>query len=274
MKLEGKVALVTGGGTGIGAAIATRFVTEGAKVCITGRRQEKLDEVAKTLTSGMITTCSGDTSKDADAERMVEATRDFGGKIDVLVNNAAISTNGSVADLDPEVWREVIAVNLTGPFLLMRAVIPHMVEGGGGSIINIASVGGKRCLPGMPAYCSSKAGLIMLTQQTALDYGPKKIRCNAVCPGGIKTAMAEKEFGQFGEMLGIEHERFFEMISAQLPLKRFGDPSEITGICTYLASDDSSFTTGAAILVDAGTSVVDVVGASITAALRSGGIIP
>ena len=140
-------------------------------------------------------------------------------------------------------------------------------------IINIASVGGMRCVPAMPAYCTSKAALIMLTQQAALDYGPQNIRCNAVCPGGIKTAMLEKEFGQFGKMLGMDHESYFDIISAALPLQRFGQPSEITGICTYLASDDASFTTGAAMLVDAGSSIVDVVGASIMASLKSGGVI-
>lgn len=273
MNLEGKIALVTGGGTGIGTAIVERFVKDGAKVCISGRRQEMLDKVAQSLPSGAIATCSGDTSKDKDAARMVETTVSFGGKIDVLVNNAAISTDGSVADVDPELFRETIAINLIGPFLLMRAAIPHMIENGGGSIINIASVGGKRCLPFMPAYCSSKAGLIMLTKQTALDYGPKNIRCNAVCPGGIKTAMVEQEFGQFGKMLGMEPEEYFEVISESLPLKRFGEPSEIAGMCTYLASDDASFTTGAAMLVDAGTAIVDVVGASISASLRKGGIV-
>jgi NAD(P)-dependent dehydrogenase (short-subunit alcohol dehydrogenase family) len=273
MKLEGKAALVTGGGTGIGTAIVERFVKEGAKVCISGRRQEMLDKVAQSLPSGTITTCTGDTSKDEDAARMVETTVSFGGKIDVLVNNAAISTNGSVADVDPALWRETIAINLTGPFLTMRAAIPHMIENGGGSIINIASVGGVRCLPFMPAYCASKAGLIHLTKQTAFDYGTKNIRCNAVCPGGIKTAMVEKEFGQFGEMLGIEPEKYFEVISESLPLKRFGEPSEIAGMCTYLASDDASFTTGAAMLVDAGTAVIDAVGASILRSLKEGGIL-
>lgn len=274
VKLKGKVALVTGGGTGIGAAIAERFVTEGAMVCISGLHREMLEKVAESLPSGTVEICPGDTSKEEDADRMVKTAVSFGGRIDVLVNNAGIIGTGSVADLDPDVWQKIIDVNLTGPFLLMRAAIPHMIEDGGGSIINIASVGGKRCLPGMPAYCSSKAGLIMLTQQAALDYGPQNIRCNAVCPGGIKTAMIEKEFGQFGEMLGIENERFFEIISEALPLQRFGEPNEITGICVYLASDDSSFTTGSAILVDAGTSVVDVVGASIVAELRKGGIMP
>lgn len=272
MKLKGKVALVTGGGTGIGAAVAERFVAEGAMVCISGLHREMLETVAESLPSGTVEICPGDTSKEGDVNRMVKTTLSFGGRFDVLVNNAAIIESGSVADLDPDVWQKIIAVNLTGPFLLMRAAIPHMIEGGGGSIINMASVGGKRCLPGMAAYCTSKAGLIMLTQQAALDYGPQNIRCNAVCPAGVKTAMIEKEFGKFGEMLGIDNERFFETISAAVPLKRFADPNEIAGICVYLASDDSSYMTGSAILVDAGASVVDVVGAAIMAELRKGGI--
>jgi meso-butanediol dehydrogenase/(S,S)-butanediol dehydrogenase/diacetyl reductase len=274
LKLEGKVALITGGGTGIGTAIARRFVEEGAKICITGRRQELLEEVANSLPSGRVEVCRGDVSKEMDVSRMVDATLRFGGRFDVLVNNAAISENGPVVDVPVQVWQRVLEVNITGPFLLMKASIPHMIQGGGGSIINIASVGGMRCLPGMPSYCTSKAALIMLTQQVALDYGPQKIRCNAVCPGGIKTAMSEKEFGQFGKLLGIDSERFFEIISTALPLRRFGRPDEITGICTYLASDDSTFTTGSAILVDAGTAVVDVVGASIMAELRKGGLVP
>lgn len=274
MKLEGKVALVTGGGTGIGAAIVKRFVEEGAKVCIAARRQEMLDQVAQSLPSGTVETCAGDVSKSEDAERMVATTVKFGGKLDVLVNNAATSVQGPVSDLDPDVWNQVIAINLTGPFLLMKASIPHMIEAGGGSIINVASVGGMRCLPGMPAYCSSKAGLIMLTQQAALDYGPHKIRCNAVCPGGVRTSMTEKEFGQFGKMLGMEDESFFSLISAELPLHRFAEPHEMGGVCTFLASDDSSFMTGACLVTDGGTAIVDVVGASIMGAMRRGGLIP
>jgi meso-butanediol dehydrogenase/(S,S)-butanediol dehydrogenase/diacetyl reductase len=274
MKLQGKVALVTGGGTGIGTAIVERFIKEGAKVCITGRRKDVLDKVAKSLPKESITTCQGDVSKDEDVARMVETTVKFGGKFDVLVNNAAISIQGPVADLDPAVWRQVIGVNLTGPFLLMKASIPHMIKAGGGSIINISSVGGLRCLPGFPAYCTSKAGLIMLTQQAALDYGPHNIRCNAVCPGGVKTDMTEKDFGQFGKMLGMEPDAYFALISEELPLKRFAEPREMGGVCVFLASDDSSFMTGAALVVDAGTAVVDVVGASIMGSLRRGGIMP
>ena len=273
MKLEGKVALVTGGGTGIGAAIAERFVKEGAKVCITGRRQQMIDKVARSLPSGTVTTCSGDVSKDDDVARMVKTTLSFGGKLDVLINNAGISSQVPVADLNREEWQKVFDVNLTGPFLLMKASIPHMIKAGGGSIINIASVGGLRCLPNFPAYCSSKAGLIMLTQQTALDYGRHNIRCNAICPCAIKTEMTEKEFGQIGKMLGMETDSFFAMVSKVLPLQRFGQPPEIGGICTFLASDDSSFMTGAALVIDAGTAVVDVLGAMMMDALRRGGII-
>ena len=272
MRLKGKVAIITGGGTGIGAAIAERFVSEGAKVCITGRRQEMLDKVAQSFPSGAVTTCSGDTSRDEDVERMVASTVAFGGKLDILVNNAGISAQGPVGELSREVWQKVFDVNVTGPFLLMKTSIPHMLKAGGGSIINIASVGGLRCLPGMPAYCSSKAGLIMLTQQAALDYGPQNIRCNVVCPGGVKTDMVEKEFGQFGKMLGMETDDYFGLISAELPLKRFGRPDEISGLCTFLASDDSSFMTGAVLVIDGGTAVVDVVGASIMSSLKRGGL--
>lgn len=274
MKLQGKIALITGGGTGIGTAIAKRFVDEGAKVCITGRRKEMLGKVAKSFPQGSVTTCSGDVSKDEDVARMVAQTVDFGGKLDLLVNNAAISSQAPVTDLSREEWQKVLDVNLTGPFLLMKASIPHMIKAGGGSIINIASVGGLRCLSGFPAYCSSKAGLIMLTQQVALDYGAHNIRCNAICPGGIKTEMTEKEFGKLGKMIGMEPDSFFAMISQDLPLKRFGKPEEMGGICTFLASDDSSFMTGAALVIDAGTAIVDVLGASMMGSLRRGGIIP
>ena len=273
MNLKGKVALVTGGGTGIGTAIAERFVADGAKVCISGRRKERLEEVAKSLPSGTVVICPGDVSKEEDVKRMVDTTVKFGDKLDVLVNNAAINHPAPIVELDPKIWREIMEVNLTGPFLLMKAVIPHMLKEGGGSIINIASLGGMRCLPAMPAYCSSKAGLIMLTQQAALEYGRNNIRCNAVCPGGVKTEMTRKDFGQFGEMLGIDPDTFINQIALEIPMHRFAASTEIGGLCSYLASDDSSFMNGAVITIDGGTAVVDVVGAAITASLRRGGIV-
>ena len=265
MELDGKVALITGAGTGIGNAIAERFVADGARICITGRRQEMLDKVAQSLPMGTVVTCAGDVTKLEDAKRMVETALGFAGKLDVLVNNAAIDPGGTtVVDLDPELWHRVLETNLTGPMHLMKVSIPHMIKGGGGSIINIASLGGLRCLPGMPAYCASKAGLIMLTQQVALDFGPSKIRCNAVCPGGTRTAMLEKSLGPLGEVLGTDLEGVFTCISSMVPLRRTANPSELTGICSFLASDDSTFMTGAVLLVDGGAAIVDVAGAALT----------
>ena len=266
MKLGGKVALITGGGTGIGSAIAGRFAAEGAKICITGRRQAMLDKVAQALPPRSVATCSGDVTKYEDVKRMVETTLTFGGKLDVVVNNAGIDPGGTVTDLDPDVWRRVIDVNLTGSFLVMKAAIPHLIKGGGGSIINISSLGGLRCLPGMPAYCASKAALIMLSKQAALDYGPFKVRCNAVCPGATRTAMLEEALRPLAETLGTDVGGVFGRISSNVPLHRVAAPEEVSGICTYLASDDSSFITGSVLLLDGGASVVDVSGAALSSA--------
>lgn len=266
MKLKGKIALITGGGTGIGTAIAERFVAEGAKICIAGRRQEMLDKVARTFPSGQVATCSGDVTKYEDVKRMVGTALAFEGRLDVVVNNAGIDPGGTVTDLDPELWRKVIEINLTGPFLVMKASIPHMIQGGGGSIINVSSLGGLRCLPGMPAYCTSKAGLVMLTKQAALDYGPFKVRCNAVCPGATRTAMLEEALSPLTKMLRTDVDGVFACISSNVPLRRVAAPDEVSGICSYLASDDSSFMTGSVLLLDGGASVVDVSGAALSSA--------
>ena len=273
MKLEGKVALITGGGGGIGAAVAERFVEEGAKILISGRRRELLENMAQKLQAGSVEIFAGDVSKEDDVKGMVETAVKFGGKIDVLVNNAGISMIGSVTDISTENWNKTLAINLTGPMLMMKESIPHMIKAGGGSIINVASVGGLRCLPGRTAYCTTKAGLIMLTKQAALDYGKDNIRCNAVCPGGVTTEMTEADFGQAAKMVGMETVPFIEEISSAMPLNRFADIHEMGGICTFLASDDSSFMTGAELVIDGGTAVVDVVGAGISGLMRKAGII-
>ena len=265
MRLSGKTALITGAGTGIGAAIAERFVADGARICITGRRQGKLKEVAQSLADGSVLTCSGDVTKLEDARRMVETTLRISGKIDILVNNAAIDPGGTtIVDQDPDLWQRVLDTNLTGPMYLMKLSIPHMIEAGGGSIINIASLGGLRCLPGMSAYCTSKAGLIMLTKQVALDFGPAKIRCNVVCPGGTRTEMLEESLAPLGEVLETDLEGVFERISSMVPLRRTASPGEISGICSYLASDDSTFMTGSVLLIDGGAAIVDVSGAALS----------
>lgn len=264
MDLKGKVALITGGGSGLGVAIAQRFVKDGAKVCITGRRREKLEQTAKTLPQGSVAICQGDVSKEEDAKRMVAETVKAFGKLDILVNNAAHDVKGRLADLAPADWRMVIEINLTGPFLLMHEAIPVMMKAGGGSIINIASLGGTRCLPACPAYNTSKAGLIMLTQQAALDYGPYKIRVNAVCPGGIDTELLDEMILPLAKALKTNKQGGLDYFSKNVPLRRVSKPEEITGICSFLASEESSFMTGAALLIDGGAAIVDVSGAAVS----------
>jgi NAD(P)-dependent dehydrogenase (short-subunit alcohol dehydrogenase family) len=264
MNLKGKVALITGAGTGIGAAIARRFVSDGAKVCITGRRHEMLEKVALSLPAGSTVTFAGDVSNLEDAKQMVMTAVNFGGKLDVLVNNAGMDPPGSIVEVDPNLWKRVIDVNLTGPFFMMKAAIPHILKSGGGSIINIASLAGIRCIPAMPAYCSSKAGLIMLTQQAALDYGPSKIRCNVICPGAIRTEMLEHTMAPLAETLKTDLNGALTKLTSFSPLRRVATPDEITGICSFLASDDSTFMTGAVLVIDGGASIVDVNGAALS----------
>jgi meso-butanediol dehydrogenase/(S,S)-butanediol dehydrogenase/diacetyl reductase len=271
MRLAGKVALITGGGTGIGAAIAERFVAEGARVCITGRRREVLDQAVAAYPPGSAVACSGDVSRDEDVEHMVATALDFGWRLDILVNSAGISQQGGVIEVDSAAWREGLEVNLTGPFLLMKAVIPHMIKAGGGSVINISSLGGVRCLPAKAAYAASKAGLIMLTQQAALDYGRHNVRCNVICPGAVRTEMMEKPIEFIAAALKMDKEAVSKLVPSDVPLQRMAAPSEIAGTCVYLASDDSSFTTGAVIMVDGGASIVDVGYVAVGRALRDAG---
>ncbi len=264
MNLKGKTALITGGGTGIGAAIARRFVRDGARVCITGRRREKLEQVAKASPKGSVFAFAGDVSRYEDIKAMVAAALEFGGQLDILVNNAAQESGARITELDPEEWRRVIEVNLTAPFLLMRESIPHMIKAGGGSVINIASLGGLRCIPACPAYSASKAGLIMLTQQAALDYGPSKIRCNAVCPGATKTHLLETMAIPLSQKLGTDKAGGYAYFTKNVPLRRACEPDEIAGLCSYLASDDASFMTGSVLLIDGGAAIVDISGAAVS----------
>ena len=265
MRLDGKVAIVTGGGTGIGRAVAERFVADGAFVCITGRRAEPLEQVAASLPSARVRTCAGDVSDAAAVARVVETALAFGRGLQVLVNNAGMEQAplAGVAELDPALWNRVIAVNLTGPFLMMKAAIPHMIESGGGSIVNISSLAGLVSPPRMPAYCASKGGLINLSKQVAVDYGAQNVRCNVVCPGATKTDMMVSAFTPFAEACGLELEDVIRTFSKDIPMKRACSPAEMAGLCSLLASDDSSFLTGAVIPVDGGAGLVDVSGVAI-----------
>jgi NAD(P)-dependent dehydrogenase (short-subunit alcohol dehydrogenase family) len=262
----GKVALITGGGTGLGAAFTRRFVEEGARVCITGRRKELLDRTAASLPKGSVLAFAGDVSKVEDAQRMVDTTIEFGGRIDILVNNAGIDPPGSVVELPVEQWQRIIDTNLTGPFLLMKAAIPNMIKNGGGSIINISSLAALRCIPAMAAYVASKAGLIGLTQQAALDYGPSKIRSNVVCPGAIRTDMLEQAMAPLSEALQTDIAGTLQWMTKFTPLKRPATPEEVSGIVVYLASNDSSFMTGAVLPIDGGACIVDPNGSAVASA--------
>jgi NAD(P)-dependent dehydrogenase (short-subunit alcohol dehydrogenase family) len=261
MKLEGKTALITGGGRGIGAAIAKRFIEDGAKVVISDILTEALDETAQSFNSANVATCAGDVTKFEDVQNMVNETVKFGGKIDVLVNNAGIDPPGSIVDVEIDLWKKVLDVNLNGPFHCMKAAIPEMVKQGKGSIINIASLAGVRCIPSMPAYCASKGGLIQLSRQAALDYGPKGVRSNVVAPGATKTDMLINAMEGLSKALNRDA---FEVLTESVPLRRAALPTEMAGACCFLASDDSSFITGAVLMVDGGAAIVDVSGASVS----------
>ncbi|MBN1188893.1 MAG: SDR family oxidoreductase [Dehalococcoidales bacterium] len=263
MRLDGKVALVTGGGSGIGAAIARKFVEEGAKVCITGRRKEMLEKVAGTLPAGTMIICPGDVGSRVDAERMVSTAVDFGGGLDILVNNAGIGVHGSVTEIPVEDWMHAFDVNIHGPFLLMKAAIPYMIKAGGGSIVNVASLAGIRSIPAGAAYCASKAGLIHLSRQVALDYGPAKVRCNVICPGAVWTPMLEGAMGNLKEAIHTDIEGAGAYFVSCSPLRRVGDPSEIASVCTFLACEDSSYMTGTVLVADGGAAIVDVNGAVV-----------
>jgi len=268
--LKGKVAVVTGGGTGIGAAITRRFVACGARVCIAGRRQEMLDEVAKSLPGNSVKTCSADVSDEKDVERILKTALSFEGGLHVLVNNAALDQDppANVVEMDVAKWKRLLEVNLTGPFLMMKACIPEMINAGGGSVINVSSLAGLRCISENPGFCATKGGLINLTQQVALDYGRHKVRCNVVCPGATKTDMFTENMDAFAKMVGTSVEEVFARFMKDVPLPRVALPEEMAGICAFLASDDASFLTGVAIPVDGGAAIVDVSGAVISGIVR------
>jgi meso-butanediol dehydrogenase/(S,S)-butanediol dehydrogenase/diacetyl reductase len=245
-----RVALVTGGGTGIGAAVARRLAADGYAVVVTGRRPEPIEEVAHEV-GGLAV--AGDAGSAGDAERAVATTVARFGGVDALVLNAGVGGEGSLLDLEPETFEAVLRTNVTGAFRTARAAIPHLLERRG-AIVTVASAAALRAAPSSLAYCSSKAALAMLTQCIALDHGPAGVRANCVCPGWVRTPMADAEM----DGLGGPREEAYARVTEDVPLRRPSTPEEIAGVVAWLLSAEASYVSGAVIPVDGGHTMVDV----------------
>jgi NAD(P)-dependent dehydrogenase (short-subunit alcohol dehydrogenase family) len=249
MRLSGKVALITGGGSGIGRATALLFAREGAAVAIADLNAQAGEAVVNEITQsgGRAIFEPADVARAPDCRRLTErAIREFG-RIDILFNNAGIIRRATILDLSEEDWDRVMAVNVKSIYLLSREVIPHMQKAGGGSIINAASGWGLAGGAKAAVYCASKGAVVLLTKAMAIDHGPQNIRVNCICPGDTDTGMLRVEAQQLGEA----NDRFLAE-AAKRPLGRIGSPDEIAQAALYLASDASSFVTGTALVVDGG----------------------
>lgn len=254
-RFAGKVALITGGGTGIGAASAKRIADEGGKVVVMGRREAPLRAVAEACGGHAVI---GDTASLDDLARAVaEAEECFGG-LDVLVANAGIELFGSVETVSLEDWRRVFEVNLEGAMLAARASIPAMRKRGGGAIVLMASVAALSGAPSYVSYLTTKAGLLGLNRSIAYDYGPENIRCNALCPGWVKTEMAERAIEDIAALKGVTRDALACDMVGVYPLRRMAEPHEIAAIVAFLGSSDAAFVTGATLSADGGGGIVDV----------------
>jgi len=255
MRLEGKVAIVSGGGTGIGAATARVFAKEGAKVVVTGRRAEPLEAVAAEIDGRAV---AGDTSDDDHVRAAVAAARDAFGGLDVVVANAGLGFGGAAADVDDEHWQQTLDVNLTGAFRLARAAIPSLVERDGGSIILVSSVSALVSGTDGAAYVTSKAAMLGLARSIAVDYGPSGIRANALCPGWVETPMGDGSMESLMTKHGISLGEAYRLVTQHIPLRRPATADEIAACCLFLASEESSIVTGTTLVADGGGLAVDL----------------
>ena len=247
MRLEGRAAVITGAGQGIGAAIARLFAAEGARLALADMRSGPAEGLVAEIRAagGEALFVQADVTSDNDCRGMVEAAVDMYGGLDILVNNAGIAGKGTVTEVTEEFWDRVMAVNLKSIFLASRHAVPHMERGGGGSIVCIASVAGVTGEKGQVAYNTSKHGVIGLVRCMAFDHAAAGIRVNAVCPGAIDTPLLSP----------LTPERRTRLEGMHL-MGRLGRPEEIARAVLHLASDESSFTTGAAYFVDGGYTAV------------------
>lgn len=249
MRLENKVALITGGTSGIGEASAQLFAKEGASVVITGRSEERGFAVTEKLleSGGRALFIRTDVRQAGECQRAVDGTLNAFGRLDILFNNAGVFFAHTTLDCSEEEWDLQIDVNLKGTFLMSKAALPHMIQRGKGVIINNSSgwgiVGGDRAV----AYCASKGGVVLLTKAMAVDHGRQGIRVNCICPGDVDTPMLPED----ARIRGLRWEDYLAGC-ANRPLGRIGTADEIAKAALFLACDDSSFMTGAALVVDGG----------------------
>lgn len=248
MRLKGKRALVTGGASGLGLAMAKRFLDEGARVVIADRDAKQADAAVKE-TGGRAVKVIGDVTNAADAQRIVkEAVASLGG-LDILINNAGIETTGSVTSCTDEDWMKQIDVNLHGVYRMSRFAIPEIIKAGGGAVVSMGSIGGLVAVKEYSAYGASKAAVIQMTRSMAADYAEHNIRVNCLCPGPIDTPMLRRA----AEKLGGDHpEKVIEAYASYTLLKRVGKPEDVAAAAAFLVSDDAAYITGVALPVDGG----------------------
>ncbi len=254
MRLENKVAIVTGGAAGIGRATCELFAQEGAKVVVADIEAQGGQETARRIQSagGQAIFVRTDVSREADAKAMVEAAVKAYGTVNVLVNNAAAFVFGRVEDITQQDWERVMGVNVIGPANCVRHVLPVMKAAGGGSIVNVASISSFIAQPAFIPYNSSKGALLQLTRCLAMDLAPYNIRVNCVCPGAVLTQATERH----RQFVKADREEFLKAAANASLLKRMADPREIAYGILFLASDESSFVTGTPLIMDGGRMVM------------------
>ena len=249
MKLAGKVAIITGAGTGIGRACAELFAREGAAVVLAGRRREPLEEVVAAIekSGGRALAQMCDVTREAEVKALVARSVDTFGGLHLLVNNAAYWMAGTIEETSVEDWERMMETNLKGVFLLVKHALPAQLQAGGGGIVNIGSVLGLVGMKRRAAYATSKGGLVLLTKSLALDHAQDKIRVNCICPSLVDTPMGQESLTGAGDAAAERARRL-----AQIPLGRAGTPDDVARLALFLASEDSSWITGAAIALDGG----------------------
>lgn len=249
-RLTGKMAFITGGGTGIGRACALLFAREGAKVAVAARRTDKLEAVAREIIAegheALAVEC--DVTRKASVDAAVRAAEERFGGLNVIVNNAGALHVGTAEATSEDDWNRVIAANLTGTFLVSRAGVPALRRAGGGAIVNIGSYLGLVGIQNRAAYCASKGGVTLLTKAMALDHATERIRVNCICPALVETEMALGAIEQMPDPAAYRKLR-----ESQIPMARAGKPEDVSQLAVFLASDESAWMTGNAIPLDGGS---------------------